>query len=259
MNIREKGSPKSPTILFLHGNAATSNTWNLHFERLSQDYHCLAPDYPGFGKSNHLKWVSLDNTTDRVIQLIRERALNGRAHLVGLSLGGSIGINLLGKAPDLVDHAIIDGTGVIPFRSTPLLSAGFFLVQPFLKADFFIRSIADRLNISENDYTQFRDDFRRMSPSAFRRSFYQGMELRPPTGMERVTCRTLFVAGSEEFSRFHKSNRMMCQIMPNAECRVVPGLGHSWLFQNPDLHLRMVYAWITDQELPTELTPLPQD
>jgi len=253
MHINEEGSTKAPTIVFLHGNAATGNTWNKHIEQLSENYHCLVPDYPGFGKSNRIKWVSLDDTTQRVIQLIKERSSDGRAHLVGLSLGGSIVINLLGKAPELIDHAIIDGTGVLSFRSTPLLTAGFFLVQPFMKTNYFIRSIARRLNISKDVYPQFRDDFRAMSPRAFRRSFYEGMELEPPPGIERVTCRTLFVAGSLEFSRFHESNRRMCRVMPNAECRVAPGMGHSWLYQDPDLHIRMVRAWLSDEELPGEL------
>ena len=253
MYVRESGAAGAPTILFLHGNAASGNTWDHHLRQLA-DFHCLAPDYPGFGRSNHLEWVSLDDTTDRVIRVIQERLAGDRAHLVGVSLGGSIGINLLGRASELIDHAIIDGTGVLPFRSTPLLTAGFFLVQPFLKTNFFVNPIARRLNVPAKDIQRFKEDFRAMTPRAFRRSFYEGMSLKIPPGMERVTCPTLFVAGSLEFSRFHQSNLMMSKIMPNAECRAVSGMGHSWLAEAPDLHVRMVRAWIAGEELPEELS-----
>jgi hypothetical protein len=50
--------------------------------------------------------------------------------------------------------------------------------------------------------------------------------------------------------------------MPNAQARMVPGAKHGWgPAQRPDLHRRMVIAWIEDQPLPEELafeeTPAP--
>ncbi len=253
MYLHEKGDVGAPTILFLHGNASSGRTWDFHTRQLSKACHCLAPDLPGFGYSSQQKWISLNDTTAQVIQIVREHAAGGRVHLVGLSLGGSIGIDLLGKAPELIDHAIIDGTGVLPFRSTPLLTAGFFLVQPFLKTEFFARAVAKGLNVPAKGYQQFEEDFHAMSPRAFRRSFYEGMSLKIPAGIEKVTCPTLFVAGELEFPRFHQSNLLMSRLMPNAECRSVSGMGHSWLFEAPDLHCRMVRAWIEGEELPGEL------
>ena len=252
MHVREGGRVGAPTIVFLHGNGANGNMWDRHFEKCS-DYHCLAPDYPGFGRSKGIEWVSLDDTTDRIIDVIHSRATGGQAHIVGLSLGGSIGINLLGKAPELIDHAIIDGSGVLPFPSKPFLTAGFFLIQPFMKTERLIRAIAKGLNIPAKEFERFKTDFQAMSPRAFRRSFSEGMGLKCPPGIERVTCPTLFVAGSREFRRFHESNLMMSKLMPHAECRVAPGMGHGWLAEAPDLHIRMVRAWIADEELPEEL------
>ena len=43
--------------------------------------------------------------------------------------------------------------------------------------------------------------------------------------------------------------------MPNAAARFVPGRGHGWLGEDPELHLRMVESWITGQDLPAELKP----
>jgi hypothetical protein len=39
--------------------------------------------------------------------------------------------------------------------------------------------------------------------------------------------------------------------MPHAIARVVPGVGHGWLARIPDLHARMVRAWIEDRRFPT--------
>ncbi len=43
--------------------------------------------------------------------------------------------------------------------------------------------------------------------------------------------------------------------MPHAEARFAPGLGHGWLARRTELHVRMVEAWVTGQELPAELVP----
>jgi hypothetical protein len=37
--------------------------------------------------------------------------------------------------------------------------------------------------------------------------------------------------------------------------RFVPGAGHAWLAAQPELHVRMVEAWMNGRELPAELAP----
>jgi beta-lactamase class A len=45
----------------------------------------------------------------------------------------------------------------------------------------------------------------------------------------------------------------LAALMPAAVARFAPGGGHGWLAGAAELHLRMVEAWITGQELPAEL------
>ncbi|GAB7010366.1 alpha/beta fold hydrolase [Halorubrum trueperi] len=50
----ESGDPESPDLVLLHGvNAAgTSGEWREVFDDLADDYHVVAPDLPGFGRSD---------------------------------------------------------------------------------------------------------------------------------------------------------------------------------------------------------------
>ena len=57
-----------------------------------------AHDLPGFGQSNHLASLSLDETADLVAELIGTLP-SQRAHVVGLSYGASV-IALLERHPD---------------------------------------------------------------------------------------------------------------------------------------------------------------
>ena len=46
---REAGDPTAPTVLLLHGFAASSYMWRDVIEALACEYHVVAPDLPGFG------------------------------------------------------------------------------------------------------------------------------------------------------------------------------------------------------------------
>jgi pimeloyl-ACP methyl ester carboxylesterase len=49
---REAGSQDAPTLLLLHGLPSSSRMFEPLFARLSDSYHLVAPDYPGFGHSD---------------------------------------------------------------------------------------------------------------------------------------------------------------------------------------------------------------
>ena len=252
MFVHESGSSGQPTVVFLHGNGANGTMWRAHMERLA-GHHCLAPDLPGYGQSNRQEWVSLDQTADQVIDLIRSRARDGRAHLVGLSLGGSVLITLLSKSPDGIDHAIVDGAGIFPLPALSFKKASFHVMQPFLHTEFVIKTIARSFKIPNDRYDEFRQGMLEMSPSSFTRSFLQALSFLQAPGLEKVTCPVLFVAGQWEAAAVHRSNVLLAGIMPHAQARVAPGMAHGWLAKAPELHLRMVKAWIDDQPLPGEL------
>ncbi len=49
---REAGPKDAPTPLLLHGLPSSSRMFEPLFARLSDRYHLVAPDYPGFGHSD---------------------------------------------------------------------------------------------------------------------------------------------------------------------------------------------------------------
>ena len=49
---REAGPKDAPTILLLHGLPSSSRMFQPLLTRLADNYHLVAPDYPGFGHSD---------------------------------------------------------------------------------------------------------------------------------------------------------------------------------------------------------------
>jgi len=49
---REAGDKNKPTIILLHGFPSSSHMYQNLINELADNYHVIAPDYPGFGQSS---------------------------------------------------------------------------------------------------------------------------------------------------------------------------------------------------------------
>jgi pimeloyl-ACP methyl ester carboxylesterase len=250
MFVLERGDPGAPGVLFLHGAGASGAMWRYHLDRLGDRFHCLAPDLPGFGRSTGLPFVSRAVTAELVADLIEARIPAGRAHVVGLSWGGGVAHELLGRRPDVVDRVVIDGAGVLTSRSGPLVLAGVAAVSPWLHTRPVTGLFSRMIGMDQDG----RADLQVAVSGAFRRAFVEGFR----SGVSRVESRalspTLLVAGEKE-SVVRPANAALAAVMPHAEARYVPGLAHGWLARRRDLHVAVVEAWLTGGELPDELVP----
>jgi pimeloyl-ACP methyl ester carboxylesterase len=250
--VRESGEPGSPAIVFLQGVGASGGMWEEHMRRLAS-HHCLAPDLPGHGRSGRVPWTSLVDTAEQVAGLIESRIPSRRAHVVGLSLGGAVAHTLLARHPELLDRVVIDGCGALPAWWVGLTKLGVGVVSPFVHRQPVIHVIARVVGIAPSGIDRFSTDLRAASPKAFRRAFAEANSIRISPEEVSASNPTLFVAGEREPTIVRASNAALAALMPNALARFAPGRGHGWLAVDPELHYRMVEAWIEGQELPAEL------
>jgi pimeloyl-ACP methyl ester carboxylesterase len=228
--------------------------WQGHIEALP-DFHCLAPDLPGHGRSRDVPWASRADTADRVIKLI-EGLPERRAHVVGLSLGGSVALEIMARRSEVLDHVVIDGCGAIGTRLAILMKLGVTAVSPFIRRPVVGRLVAKAIGITDPiGVDDLLGQFRQVDPRSFRRAFSDAQDVRIDEALLRSACPTLLVAGERELAVVRGSNRLLGDVLPRAESRMFPGAGHGWLGTAPDVHVAMVRAWITDQPAPCELVP----
>ena len=248
MYVEASGDPESPAVVFIHGSAQSARIWRAHMTGLT-DFYCLAPDLPGFGHSSHLPAASLWKTADIVAALIGSHVPSGRASVVGLCSGGVVTHALLDRHPDRVERAIIDGVPVIvPRGARALTLLATVMVTPFLHTRPVIRG-----------HSEFRNEkeMRAASRRAYLRSIVDTFRSYAATG---ASCPTLLVAGEKETDDLdglgvRASNAALAAVMQDAEAWYAPGLGHGWQLKAPDLHVRMVEAWLTGHDLPSEFRP----
>jgi pimeloyl-ACP methyl ester carboxylesterase len=67
---REAGDPADPTLLLLHGFPTSSQMFRNLIPKLSDGYHLVAPDYPGFGQSSFPARDDFEYTFERIYQVI---------------------------------------------------------------------------------------------------------------------------------------------------------------------------------------------
>lgn len=96
------------TIVMLHVLLSSHLEWQHCWPKLSE-YHLLIPDLPQHSRSRHVKPFSFVLAADLVAQIIREHAHDGRAHLVGLSTGGFVAMEIIKRHPDIVLSAFLSG------------------------------------------------------------------------------------------------------------------------------------------------------
>jgi len=107
---REAGPKNAPTILLLHGLPSSSRMFQPLLTRLSDNYHLVAPDYPGFGHSDWPDPKQFDYTFDHIAQV-----MNGFTQALGLShytlymqdYGGPVGFRMALAHPERIDALIV--------------------------------------------------------------------------------------------------------------------------------------------------------
>jgi len=107
---REAGPKDAPTLLLLHGLPSSSRMFEPLFARLSDRYHLVAPDYPGFGHSDWPDPKKFAYTFDHIAEVMNHfvEALHlSRYHLYMQDYGGPVGFRMILAHPDRVDTLIV--------------------------------------------------------------------------------------------------------------------------------------------------------
>ena len=89
LHTEHYGDPASPTIVLLHGIAASGEDWGKFIPLLQTQYHCITIDLLGFGKSPKPQWASytMNDHMRSLYHTMNKLHLGERFILMGHSLG----------------------------------------------------------------------------------------------------------------------------------------------------------------------------
>ena len=134
------------TMLLIPGAFSTYRSWNRMIPLLAKHYRILAIDYLGAGDSD--KPVSgfaykIEEQADVIAQMMQQ-AGTPRAHIVGVSYGGLIALNLATRYPQLAESVVCIEGGVVKPDKLPHYYARKVLGWP-LVGNLFVSAIRSGL------------------------------------------------------------------------------------------------------------------
>jgi pimeloyl-ACP methyl ester carboxylesterase len=107
---REAGPKDAPTLLLLHGLPSSSRMFEPLFARLSDRYHLVAPDYPGFGHSDWPDPNKFAYTFDHCAEIMNHFAEGlglSRYTLYMQDYGGPVGFRMALAHPERIEALIV--------------------------------------------------------------------------------------------------------------------------------------------------------
>jgi len=107
---REAGSPDAPTILLLHGFPTSSHMFRNLIADLADEFHLVAPDYPGFGNSEQPAMDEFDYTFDHLAEIVDEFTQKlglDRYTIYLMDYGAPVGFRLATAHPERVEALIV--------------------------------------------------------------------------------------------------------------------------------------------------------
>lgn len=251
------------TIVLLHGLGTCHAEWTFVWPHLSA-YHLLIPDLNGHSKSAQVEPTTIPGNAETVAQLIRKHAHGGKAHLVGLSMGGFTAVELVRKYPDLA--LSVFSTGAAPYggfrKWITSQSSLFNTLESITKVvPKWVTDQVNDLSYKAQGITVPEDvkaAVAQNQSAKLTNAVFGSIGTIKPESMKDITVRTLTVAGGrmDAVEATRAQGRAMRESCAESRAAVVRKAGHGWNLEFPELFAQGVLAWIQKQDPPEEFEEL---
>jgi pimeloyl-ACP methyl ester carboxylesterase len=231
---------EGPPIVFLHGAAVDGRMWQPQLEALADEFAVIAWDEPGTGRSSDLpEGFFLADYASCLATLIETLSL-GRAHVAGLSWGGTVAQELYRLRPDLVATLILVDTyagwkGSLPDAEVQsrLADTRRMLEAPPERFDPTFPGL-----FAEEPPTEFVPLLEQMAAAVRPQTLGVQLPLMAETDqrdlLPSIAVPTLLIWGEHDVRSPLSVARQFEQAIPDATLVVIPGAGHVSNLERPE-------------------------
>ncbi len=254
IRYRESGKEKDRHILVIHGLGSSSDRWLGIPDALSENFHTIALDLPGFGESSKPVTMNytIQNFRENIVDFINKLGINdGKTSIVGHSLGGYIAAEVTIENKNLVERLVlIDSSGMLK-KPTPLLEE-YLQVAMNPTADkvrkVFEQMVADPARIP----SKLVDGFiaRINSPNA-KYAFKSTLQNSANTqiGLERLELiediPTLIIWGTKDKVIPINHSELFKEAIMNSRIEIIQDAGHAPFAEKPDQVCEILRNFLT--------------
>lgn len=230
---------EGPPLFFLHCWTGNKAFFFEQVRRFSNDYRCIAVDFPGHGESDECDEYSVESFAEIIVGLMKKLNLK-EAVFVGHSLGGMVCMQLALDYPRLVKGIIlVDTTSylsgylfqrVVASVAVPLSRLGTKPAKAFVAgvaATYPLAGIRARI-ITGRECCKVSNRVTGKSLDSFRKFNVTGR-------LGEIKVPALIVVGTADILADVRHAKTMARGMPNSTMKTVHGAGHMALFEKPEV------------------------
>ncbi|KAI7239788.1 hypothetical protein KC330_g1720 [Hortaea werneckii] len=254
----EENRNENVTILLIHGALSNDEEWNMVTPHLT-NYHLLIPDLPGHGKASAIRPFSKHLAAKLIANTITQHAKDGKAHIIGISLGAYIAIDLAVRYPAVVRDMFISGIKVLPILRGPLVPYLMYLNCNLQK--LIPKTLIDQAMDGTDVHCATST---KLSVSLCREVLYAISLADDNCWPDPWKARTMIVcAGKSDLLPTNDSEAdtvhmrdIARTLNPETIAVVNPQIRHPWNRQKPELFAQAAKAWFEREEIPDDFRQL---
>jgi pimeloyl-ACP methyl ester carboxylesterase len=225
-------------VILIHGLGGSIEDWKNVIPALAADFHVVAFDLPGFGKSDKGSQEYSPTRYARLAQFLADRYFsNKNYHIVGHSMGGAIALRFAALRPLRFQRlVIIDAAGILHPQVISKFQAGSMLERTsgFQQTRGFAERLSgkileqvDRLPISPIDIANSalgRDNVLQGGPDKIAALELAGENF--SNAINSVTEPTLILWGDSDLTAPQRTGQVLAARMPHARLEIISDAGH---------------------------------
>jgi 3-oxoadipate enol-lactonase len=244
------GAENAFPVVCINGLLMDTTSWVLQLPAFAEHFRVLVYDCRGQGRS--------DKPDGPYPQALHAQDLQGlldalgvrRAHIVGLSNGGTIAMHFTSNCPDYVERlALIDTFASVDALMRAKLDSWLSAVNaggPDLRFEVATPWVWGRRFMDANPelLAKLREKSRESDPKAIRNLIQGTLEYDIRERLPTITMPTLVLVGEEDVLTPPWYSRELAEHIPNAQMFTVPQAGHALTIERPAVVNTLVLGFL---------------
>ena len=235
---------RRPWLVLIQGMGFDRFGWEPVLSRLRRHFRLVLVDNRGFGRSSRPagSFAVADMAGDIVAVL--DAAGIGRAHVLGMSLGGMVAQELAIARPERVDGLVLAGTSPgwpfaypMPAASVRLIAATARMAAETARRRHTENALSARTVRHRPEIVRRLLELqasRPADPGALAAQAVAGARYAGRLRQARIRARTLVLHGGADAVVDPRNGRLLADRIPGARLMIFPELGHLLFWEDPD-------------------------
>lgn len=237
-------------LLLIHELGGSLEFWDPVLPAFQQAFRVLRYDLRGFGMSEKVKILRLDDHLGDIVGLLDALAIKDPCHVVGPALGAGIALAFAAQYPARVRRLVVSSpaTGVPPERRAQSLQRAEAVERRGMRVaveQSLTRSYPERFRGEHQRFEQYRRRWLTNDPEGFAAINRMLTEMDLSEQFGRITCPTLVIGCTYDTIRPPQEVELIARQIPDVRY-VETASGHFMPHQTPDLFLETVLPFLQE-------------